>query len=366
MKSSLLLFLTLVSYTAAWAIQDTSLHEVPQIFYKNGVPVIKWVDAGEVMELTREQSVNFEWEVEQLGSVYGIPLSEALAAGNMISERHNEQSYRGVNRWLAVSDIHGQYDLFVSLLQAHGVIDTSNNWTFADSHLVINGDILDRGEGTTEALWLVFKLQQQAAEQGGMVHYNMGNHELMVLAGDVRYIHKKYDAIGQLLNEKYDEQFSQDTFFGRWIRQRTAMVSINDVGFVHGGISPDLVRSGLRPSDINALFADSILNQPKDIYSQSERLSFLTTTQGPVWYRGFLNDEQLTKTDLDAIVDWWGVKRIVVGHTTQREIRSLFGGRAIAIDAGIKDGRTGQVLIYDQGELYRGLPDGSRIILAQM
>ena len=360
MKASLLFLLVFVSYATACAIQDTSLHEVPQIFYKNGAPVIKWVEAGEVKELSKEQSGSFDSDVKQLGSRYGIPLEEALAAGNMISERHNEQSYRGVNRWLAVSDIHGQYDLFVSLLQAHGVIDTSNNWTFADSHLVINGDILDRGEGTTEALWLVFRLQQQAEEQGGMVHYNMGNHELMVLSGDIRYIHRKHEAIGELLNEKYDEQFSQNTFFGRWMRQRTALISINDVGFVHGGISPDLARSGLRPNDINALFADSILNQPKDVYNQSERLSFLTTTQGPVWYRGFLNDEQLTDTDLDSLVNWWGVKRIVVGHTTQREVRALFGGRAIAIDAGMKDGRTGQVLIFDQGELFRGMLDGSR------
>ena len=361
MKASLLFLLVFVSYATACAIQDTSLHEVPQIFYKNGAPVIKWVEAGEVKELSKEQSVSFDSDVKQLGSRYGIPLEEAFAAGiNMNDAVDNEQSYQGVNRWLAISDIHGQYDLFVSLLRVHGVIDHANNWNFAEGHLVINGDILDRGEGTTEALWLVFKLQQQAAEQGGMVHYNMGNHELMVLAGDVRYIHKKYDAIGQLLNEKYDEQFSQDTFFGRWIRQRTALVNINDVGFVHGGISPDLVQSGLRPSDINALFADSILNHAKDVYSQSERLSLLTTTQGPVWYRGFLNDEQLTETDLDSIVNWWGVKRIVVGHTTQREVRALFGGRALAIDAGIKDGKTGQVLIFDQGELFRGMLDGSR------
>lgn len=344
------------------------LNELPQIFYKqNGEVVIKWIEGGIVLEISEKDTPDFSERITQLEQQYRIPLKEALGYGQPQPQRRQPQTgvFENVTRWLALSDIHGQYELFVKLLKEHQVIDGELNWIFGDSHLVINGDIMDRGQGVTEALWLVFKLLQQAAAQGGRVHYNMGNHELMVLDNDLRYIHKKYAAAQDVLGASYQAQFSQGSFFGQWISGQSLLFRINETGFVHAGISPEVVALGLRPAEINRIFIDSIIPQEKDVYRASELLGFLATTNGPVWYRGYFNDENLTDDDIDAIFLWWGIDHMVVGHTSQDHVLTLFDGRIFAIDSSIKNGRSGEVLIYENGEFFRGLMDGSRVLMEE-
>lgn len=342
------------------------LNELPQIFYKqNGEAVIKWIEGGIGLEISEKDTPDFSERITQLAQQYRIPLKEALGYGRARHRQPQTGDFEHVTRWLAVSDIHGQYELFVKLLQEHQVIDEDLNWIFGDSHLVINGDIMDRGQGVTEALWLVFKLQQQAAALGGRVHFNMGNHELMVLDNDLRYIHKKYAAAQDILGESYHDQFSQRSFFGQWLSEQSLLFRINGTGFVHAGISPEVVALGLQPAEINRLFVDSIMPQEKDIYRESELLRLLATTNGPVWYRGYFNDENLTADDIDAIFQWWGIDHMVVGHTSQDHVLTLFDGRIFAIDSSIKNGRSGEVLIYENGEFFRGLVDGSRVLMEE-
>lgn len=52
----------------------------------------------------------------------------------------------------AISDIHGQYASMKQLLQTNGIIDTELNWIFGDGHLLIAGDVLDRG-GISKTRW---------------------------------------------------------------------------------------------------------------------------------------------------------------------------------------------------------------------
>ena len=70
-------------------------------------------------------------------------------------------------RIVALSDIHGQYGLLVRLLRAHQVIDAQDRWALGKDTLVIAGDVFDRGPQVTEAFWLLYGLQQQAAAAGG-------------------------------------------------------------------------------------------------------------------------------------------------------------------------------------------------------
>ena len=62
------------------------------------------------------------------------------------------------DRIAAVSDIHGNFRGLVALLQAHHIIDAQKNWSFARNHLVIIGDIFDRGSQVTEVFWLLLSL----------------------------------------------------------------------------------------------------------------------------------------------------------------------------------------------------------------
>jgi len=128
--------------------------------------------------------------------------------------------YDDVSKFVAISDIHGQYDLFEALIRTHNVIDEDGNWIYGDGHLVVVGDVFDRGEKVTETLWLLFQLEKQAAAVGGKVHLLLGNHELMILHGDVRYIHPKYRYTQGVFGIEYPKLYDEKTVLGQWLRTK--------------------------------------------------------------------------------------------------------------------------------------------------
>ncbi len=44
----------------------------------------------------------------------------------------------------------------------------------------------------TECLWLIYSLEEKAKAAGGYVHFILGNHEIMNMQGDFRYVQDKY------------------------------------------------------------------------------------------------------------------------------------------------------------------------------
>src|SRR5438874_3767401 len=110
--------------------------------------------------------------------------------------------YSQGNKVLAISDIEGNFYALKSILQANHVINNKYDWTYGTNHLVIPGDLIDRGGNVIPCLWLIYKLAIQAKESGGMVHYLLGNHEVMNLSGDFRYVHDKYKYLPKRLDCK--------------------------------------------------------------------------------------------------------------------------------------------------------------------
>jgi predicted MPP superfamily phosphohydrolase len=91
-------------------------------------------------------------------------------------------------RVVAISDVHGAYDGMLRTLRSASVIDDANAWIAGDTHLVITGDMLDRGADSRKVMDLFIALEPQALDNGGQVHVLLGNHEVMNLAGDLRYV----------------------------------------------------------------------------------------------------------------------------------------------------------------------------------
>ncbi len=373
MMQYLLLIMSLassVSYaqTSSSVVSSTlaqdSIQELPHIFFNANDTLIRWVEDGALQQISSAASADFRKDVAQLAATFDLPLLAALQENEAYSNLPDRSyEYSDVPNWLAISDIHGQYPLFVALLEQHQVIDAKGNWIFGSGHLVINGDIFDRGAGVTEALWLTYKLQQQALSAGGKVHYLMGNHELMVLDNDLRYVHDQYKLTAEILDKPYEEQFGRQSFFGQWIRQQPITIKINDTWFVHAGISPEIIRENLSPTKINRLFRDSIFTQSRADYRTNPTLNLLATSNGPVWYRGYFKDEAINQADITRILQFWNADRMVIGHTSQKQITPLFDSKVTVIDSSIKNGKTGEVLLYKEGQLYRGLLDGSRLAL---
>ena len=205
-----------------------------------------------------------------------LPL-HAFAAGEARPWR-----WSGVDRVVAISDVHGAYDAMVGTLQNAGILDESLHWSAGETHLVITGDLLDRGPDSRRVMDLVMGIEPEAEEAGGEVHLLLGNHEVMNLVGDLRYVSiAEYAAFAAdesaderegwfrkyhdrqlivtdeaVLREKFDANrppgffahrraFRSDGKYGKWLLSKPLIAVINDTAFVHGGLAPVIAEIGL-------------------------------------------------------------------------------------------------------------------------
>jgi hypothetical protein len=330
--------------------------------------------------------------------------------------------------WLiAIGDVHGDYEDLCAILQRVQLIDEQRHWTGGNATFVQLGDLIDRGPQAREVLDLMMSLDEQSAKADGHVVAILGNHEMMNLMGDLRYVtagnyasftdadsekrrqaaFQKYmdwrKAHPQLLAElnqpvlpeteaewmirhplgflEHRDAFSPRGIYGKWLRQRSAVVKIGNILFLHGGINPDL--TWLQPDQINerirgelnqyddirqSLADDNVLLPfftlqeavsaaqaeliaerkhlaPSNDTRESKLTQFLALgswlsvrEDGPLWFRGYdqwKEEEGLSKAE--KILAAYKVTNIVVGHTVQRtaRIHPVFGGKILLIDTGM-------------------------------
>jgi ankyrin repeat protein len=270
--------------------------------------------------------------------------------------------YNGNFKIGAVSDIHGQYDTFIKLLKNNGVIDNKEKWSFGNGHFVVAGDMFDRGPQVTEVLWFLYDLEKQAEEEGGKLHVLLGNHDVMVLNGNLRSVHPKYIEIGKILEKPFNTLFNKSTVLGDWLRTRPVLVKVNDILFTHGGLHPDLVTKGLSIDDINTAFKLQLVESEMS-EKRNEVGDFLHRQNGPIYYRGYFQGELATGLHIDALLNHFKISNIVVGHTTHKHIEMHYDGRVIVIDANMKSGTMGEILLWQNGVFSRGNLSGEELPL---
>ena len=91
-------------------------------------------------------------------------------------------------RVVVVSDVHGDLAQFVTALTQAGVIDAKRKWAGGTTVLVQTGDVPDRGPDSRKVMDLLMDLEKQSKKAGGAVHALLGNHEVMNMVGDLRYV----------------------------------------------------------------------------------------------------------------------------------------------------------------------------------
>jgi hypothetical protein len=276
-------------------------------------------------------------------------------------------TYKNVSKMFAISDLEGQYDDVVDLLQAAGVIDRELNWSWGEGHLVVVGDIFDRGRKVTETLWLFHRLEQQARGSKGRVHVLLGNHEMMMFHNDVRYVDSIYtEGIVKTLRISYADLFGPDMELGRWLRSKHTVIKLNDVLFAHGGLPPKAAERDVSLKEINKFTRETIDSRSYErVFIDELRKHYGHTDESLFWYRGYHRAEegrypQVTTGQLDSILDTYDVKTIVVGHTGVSRIESLYEGRVIGIDVPLKDLGSFQGFLWEDGEMFRVLGDGTK------
>ncbi len=137
------------------ATRADTLDDGPHVYWRdtrNAVVFYLCGGAVETYELQVSDTLRFTGFCADSATQYRIPAQAPAVA---------PADYDGAPRILALSDIHGEYDAFVDILQRAGVIDRQLRWTWGNGHVVINGDTFDRGTKVTECLWLIYRLEQE-------------------------------------------------------------------------------------------------------------------------------------------------------------------------------------------------------------
>jgi hypothetical protein len=296
-----------------------------------------------------------------------------------------QDEWTSVDRVVAVGDVHGDFDTFVSVLRASGLINEKNAWIGGKAHLVQTGDLVDRGADSRKVMDLLMGLEKEAAKAGGRVHSLLGNHEAMNIYGDLRYttpgefaafrtndseemrtrywtheMKSKPANQGDAARRKWDDEhplgwvehriaFGPDGKYGKWLRSLHAVVKVNDVLYLHGGVSSRFVSMSVE--QINK----EITSELKDLTKLNDQ-SAVMASDGPLWYRGLSQDENAAPpAHVDNVLSAFHVKQIVVGHTpTAGAVIPRYGGKVLVIDVGLASVYGGHpvCLVSEHGTTY--------------
>lgn len=240
---------------------------------------------------------------------------------------------------LVISDPHGNLEAFVSILQAQNVINEHYEWSFGTNHLVVIGDVFDRGNDVLPIFWLIYKLEEEARNAGGCVHFLYGNHEDLVLRNDVRYMNDKYNLLAKELNIKHSQLWYADSELGYWLKNRNTIEIIGDNLIVHAGLSKEFLDGDWDIPEVNEIM-QSYIGVDRKERNKNKKAEFLFGSDGPIWYRGMVHSEEkynpIAENDVDAILNKYNVNRIYVGHTIFDDVTTFYNGKVIAVNVNNK------------------------------
>ncbi|MCK4826292.1 metallophosphoesterase, partial [bacterium] len=165
----------------------------------------------------------------------------------------------------------------------------------------------------------------------------------------------------------YSKNFNKK--YGKWILQHNAAIKINDIIFVHGGISEEFSTEKLK--DINNRLRFELLDQRWAVLNSKlkgkipeQQIRYFRNAEGPLWYRGLATmPEDNFKENVTRILNNLKAHHIVTAHTPMRrkdeESMKRFNDRVWIIDTNISRaypyGRISALIIEEYGKKFRVL-----------
>ncbi|WP_185096811.1 metallophosphoesterase [Chitinophaga barathri] len=271
--------------------------------------------------------------------------------------------YPQPEKMLVLSDLEGNYKTLREFLLNHHVIDKNYNWTFGKAHLVIAGDIFDRGTQVTACLWLIYSLEEKAKAAGGFVHFILGNHEVMNLTGKLSYVHKDYFQFATMLGRSYEDLLGLNSVLGQWLRSKNIIEVIGENLVTHGGISPQVNRLKLPIKKINDLHFSYLNKATMNTKDSIILQTIINSKVSPYWYREYYTTgNTFNPKVIDTTLQTYKVSRIITGHTIVPDVISYYGGKVINTDTHHASGDS-EGLMIENGLLYRVMLNGNKELL---
>lgn len=273
--------------------------------------------------------------------------------------QNNEPSeFKEAEKLFVVSDIEGNFVQFYKLLVRAGVVSPTLQWIFGEGHLVILGDCFDRGDQVTECLWLIYSLEEKAKRVGGYVHFILGNHEVMNMSGDWRYVHQRYAPDSHATGTGPSALYYANDELWKWLRTKNIIEKVGPFLFVHAGISREILDLKLSISELNDLARLYYQTALDDANTTSLARLLIDSDYSPLWYRGYYEgsaDKELIKDTLRHFKCYV----IITGHTIQETITPYFSKRVFNVDTDHANNLS-EGLLMAKNKFYRITIDGRK------
>ena len=230
-------------------------------------------------------------EVQHANTVHNQNQSQAAAQQinqqNLMNKKYDEIAmYPAQKRLVAIGDLHGDLIATLKVLKLAEVIPQSSrindinniHWSGGSTWIIQLGDQIDRcrpddlvqncikdfddvyeDEGNNQAIFQLFlRLDDEAKRYGGRVLGLLGNHELMNVDKDFRYVSPK-EFLEYVPQNQRTTKYTKDGFpLGYYHRakaferggniakiysiKKKSITTVGSFVFVHGGLSIDLVK----------------------------------------------------------------------------------------------------------------------------
>jgi len=265
-----------------------------------------------------------------------------------------------VDRIIVLGDIHGDMEMLKKSLKLGKLIDDNDEWIGDETVVVQVGDQIDRCRyaGTDcskkEATdydegndWNILKymtdLHTKAAAKGGAVYSLVGNHELMNVDGDMRYV--SYEGFNEFNDWKPPDNYDMpdDLEDGKEKRvwafkpgnpvadflacTRQMSLIIGNNLFVHAGILPKIAKK-YSIEDLNKLLTLYLWDELDKNEKQEHKNIWSGSKISPLWIRDFgrmgtkkeedpenYKEDKKCETLLKPIQEIYKVDKIYIGHT---------------------------------------------------
>jgi hypothetical protein len=280
--------------------------------------------------------------------------------------------YPSVDKIIAIGDIHGDFDALVTALYKAKIIDEDGNWwnenNVNSNTIVIQlGDLLDRGgrddgvdsdnyKEEIDILQFIEHLNDKnnAGRCGSAFITLLGNHEIMNLMGDYRYVSQSAMK-GMGGDEGRRELFKPGGPISKHLGCTChGICKIGDWIFVHGGILPKHIKNPeFTIGKFNKLVRDILMgNKVKELTPNVKELNpnvkelnkdekeLIFGTDGLFWTRELSDQNKpncaAAKKSLEMMNGSSSSGGIVVGHTIQTDgINGQCDNRVWRIDSGM-------------------------------
>jgi hypothetical protein len=268
----------------------------------------------------------------------------------------DERKALAPRRIVALADVHGDIDAARRALRLAGAIGTTDDWSGGELIVVQTGDQLDRGDDEQEILELFESLTAEAEAVGGAFHFLLGNHEVMNVDWDFRFVTPggfadfedalEYDGNDPGLAKLKPEQRARGAAFrpagpfAMLLSKHDVILVLGETVFVHGGVLPSHVEYGIER-----------INRETSAWMRGEgaKPAILNGEESPIWTRIYSQEPDDASLDvLSETLESLGAKRMVVGHTVQRDgICSHADGGIWCLDVGMAKHYGGPIQVIE-------------------